>query len=186
MNTLANVYDTFSRIFLYPKEDYRLRIAALSSFQVSTNENEKNILGLISRFQTETQELSIDDFEELYTQTFDINPVASLELGWHLYEETYERGSFLVTMRELLRTHSIEESSELPDHVTHVLLLLARMEKTEADAFAATYVFPALKKILDGFDGKQNPYEHLLRALFLFIPPDLKIHHIGELAYEHE
>src|SRR6266568_3182701 len=56
--------------------------------------------------------------QELYVQTFEFNPACTLELGWHLFGENYERGEFLVRMREQLRRHGIAESNELPDHLT--------------------------------------------------------------------
>ena len=66
--------------------------------------------------------------EELYTRTFDINPVCSLETGWHLFGEDYNRGAFLVRMRGLLRQHGIEEGAELTDHLESALRVLSVME----------------------------------------------------------
>lgn len=123
----------------------------------------------LSGFVSATEALSSTDMEELYTRTFDINPIASLEIGWHLYGEAYERGAFLVTMRELLRQHGVPESAELPDHLVHVLQLLGRMDDAERDAFSSMFLFPALKKMLEGFEKQSTPYEHVLRALLLFL-----------------
>jgi nitrate reductase delta subunit len=119
----------------------------------------------LRRFADDVRPLSRGEREELYTRTFDINPVTSLEVGWHLYGEQYERGAFLVTMRELLRTHGVRESAELPDHLTHVLRLLGTLPDTEAQEFCGRILLPALDKMLTGFTGTANPYEHLLAAL---------------------
>jgi nitrate reductase delta subunit len=129
----------------------------------------RNVEDYLEKFVTEISILSITDLEELYTRTFDINPIASLEIGWHLFGETYERGAFLVKMRGLLRQYHIEESSELPDHLTQCLMVVGRMPKAEADEFVSTYLRTSLDKILEGFQGKENPYEHLLLALKNFI-----------------
>ena len=75
--------------------------------------------------------------QELYVQTFEFNPACTLELGWHLFGENYERGEFLVRMRDLLRRHGIAESTELPDHLTHVLALVGRLDHEEAAELAA-------------------------------------------------
>lgn len=85
--------------------------------------------------------------QELYVQTFEFNPACTLELGWHLFGETYERGEFLVKMRGELRRHGVEETSELPDHLTHILRLIGRMEHGEAALLAGESVLPALEKI---------------------------------------
>jgi nitrate reductase delta subunit len=116
-------------------------------------------------FADELRPLTHGEREELYTRTFDINPVSSLEVGWHLYGEQYERGAFLVKMRDLLRKHGVAESAELPDHLTHVLRLLAAMPDGEAREFARTFVVPAVKKMLEGFKDASNPFERILAAL---------------------
>ena len=77
------------------------------------------------------EQLGSTELEELYTRTFDINPVCSLEVGWHLFGEDYNRGAFLVRMRGLLREHGIEEGAELPDHLESVLRVLDAFVKRD-------------------------------------------------------
>ena len=98
--------------------------------------------------------------QELYVQTFEFQPGATLEIGWHLFGENYERGEFLVRMREQLRRHGIVESSELPDHLCHILPLLDRLDSLEAADLVGQYVLPALAKIKDALNG--NTYQDLI------------------------
>lgn len=157
MKTTMLSYEQFAKLLAYPCGNY-----PGLTLEVAAESNDEHL----ARFAAETSALTREEFEELYTRTFDINPVATLEIGWHLYGETYERGSFLVTMRQLLRRLKIPETTELPDHLSHILQALDRLgQSDEANELAARYVAPALAKILDSFAGKQNPYEHLLRAL---------------------
>ena len=101
--------------------------------------------------------------QESYVQTFEFNPACTLEIGWHLFGENYERGEFLVRMREQLRRHGIAESTELPDHLTYLLPLLARMEHGEAAQLAGEFLLPALAKIVGAV---QDPdYQSVLRAI---------------------
>ena len=72
------------------------------------------------------------EVEEAFTRTFDVNPTCALEVGWHLFGEEYARGMFLVRMREELRKYSLPESAELPDHIAHVLAVVAAMPDDEA------------------------------------------------------
>jgi nitrate reductase delta subunit len=85
--------------------------------------------------------------QELYVQTFEFNPACTLEIGWHLFGENYERGEFLVRMREQLRRYGIAETAELPDHLTHLLPLIGRMDRAEAAQLACESVLPALAKL---------------------------------------
>lgn len=107
----------------------------------------------------------VRDLQELYTRTFDLNPVCALEVGWHLYGENYERGRFMVRMRELLVVLGIEEAVELPDHLTSMLPALARLDDEDAGDLSRRYVLPAVGRMLDGFDDAENPYVHLVRAV---------------------
>ena len=45
------------------------------------------------------EKVSLSDLQELYTRTFDLNPVCALEVGYHLFGENYKRGEFLANLR---------------------------------------------------------------------------------------
>ncbi len=158
----VHVYEQFAKLLGYPDDGYvaTAELCRRAAAQCS-DEAERNLGEFHSRIEGRTTE----QLQELFVQTFDLNPVCVLEVGWHLYGDNYDRGAFLVKMRGQLRRHGIAESTELPDHLTHVLALLARMEPEEASAFAAQSVIPALDKMLAGIAGKASPYEFLLSAL---------------------
>jgi nitrate reductase delta subunit len=148
--------ERIARLFEYPGEGYRsaAREAALASGSAEIAE----FAGRIASFSTE-------ELQELFIQTFDLNPDCTLDIGWHLFGENYERGEFLVKLRLLIRRHGIEESAELPDHLTHVLKLLDRMDQQEGGELSARCVLPALEKMLHAIEGKGSPFEELLRGL---------------------
>jgi nitrate reductase delta subunit len=109
--------------------------------------------------------LPVEALQELYVATFEFNPACTLEIGWHLFGENYERGEFLVKMRDQLRRHGVAEFTELPDHLTHLLPLIARMKHDEAASLTGEYLLPALAKVRTAIGGKNNPYEEPLAAL---------------------
>jgi nitrate reductase molybdenum cofactor assembly chaperone len=158
----VELYSLFAELFNYPREGYARAaercLAAAEDFPMGARE-------ALRKFTESIRGKSVEQLEELFVGTFDLNPVCVLEIGWHLYGDNYDRGAFLVKLRERLRHHEIAESSELPDHLTHVLALLARLEAEEAGSFAAESVLPALDKMLAGIAGKGSPYECLLEAL---------------------
>jgi nitrate reductase molybdenum cofactor assembly chaperone NarJ/NarW len=155
----AETYDALARLLTYPDCDYRCQLALSIGLATPPAGSE------VVRFATAIGELSTEQLQELFTQTFDLNPLCSLELGWHLFGENYERGLLLVRMRQELRRAGVAETTELPDHLTHALLLLGRLEHERAADFAAAIVLPALMKMLDALRGKNSAYEHLLLAL---------------------
>ena len=101
--------------------------------------------------------------QELYVQTFEFNPACTLEIGWHLFGENYERGEFLVRMREQLRRHRIKESTELPDHLTLLLPLIGSMSHDEAAQLVGEFILPALEKIRSAIHD--NPYEAVMAGI---------------------
>ncbi len=153
-------------VLAYPVEGFEERLhealAAVGRFAPDSVEP-------LNAFRTAVEPLATQQREELYTRTFDINPVCSLEIGWQLFGEEYHRGALLVRLRSELRRHGVEESTELPDHLTHVLSLLDRMSDDEAASFAHCCVIPAMDKMLAAFEGTGNPYGDALLAVGLYL-----------------
>lgn len=160
---MPGLYHAVAILLSYPEEDYPQRVEA--GVRLATPECRE----LLEQFADSIQGLGTWELQELFTRTFDMNPVCSLELGWHLFGENYERGLLLVRMREELRRFGIQESTELPDHLTHVLDLLGHMDHETGADFAAACVLPALEKMLDAIRGKENPFESVLLAVQAFL-----------------
>ena len=160
---MANLYHALAALLTYPEENYRQGVEAATSLGPTECRE------LLAQFVDSINGLQIWELQELFTRTFDMNPVCSLELGWHLFGENYERGLLLVRMREELRRFEIQESTELPDHLTHVLELLGRMDHARAEDFAAACVLPALSKMITAVDSKGNAYQPVLLAIQAFL-----------------
>jgi nitrate reductase assembly molybdenum cofactor insertion protein NarJ len=86
--------------------------------------------------------------EESYAAAFDNTDARALEVGWHAFGENYTRGAFLVRMRERLRACGVPETTELPDHLSHVLRVLGRSSEHEARVLSQGIVLPAVEKVL--------------------------------------
>jgi nitrate reductase delta subunit len=107
----------------------------------------------------------ITALEESFTATFDINAVCALETGWHLFGEEYMRGAFLVRLRQEQARLGAPTSTELPDHLSHVLQVLGRMPDAEADDFARRCVIPALEQMREKLAGAASPYAALVGTI---------------------
>lgn len=149
-------FTQFQQILEYPSESMIKAIVKL-------DDSDK----FFQKFKKYITSTSKEKLQEKYTQTFDMNPSTCLDIGWHLYGEAYERGSFLVKLRNSLRDNNINESTELPDHLTHIFMLMECLDEGEQQEFSREYTIPALKKILDGFDDEsENPYENAIKYIF--------------------
>ena len=161
------MYNSLAALLLYPEADYAFHLReALAAGE------EWAIIPGLDAFSEATWDMDAHALQELFIQTFDLSPVCSLEMGWHLFGENYDRGLLLVKMRQQLRDHGLAETTELPDHLNHGLRLLARMERSQGSYFAEAIVLPAVEKMLQALRGKQNPYEHVLQAVRLAVRAD--------------
>lgn len=162
-------YELLGALFAYPTADY---VAMLNRCMLVLDNTEGDAGRILRPLRERVEDMTPAEVEEMYTRTFDINPVCTLEVGWHVYGEDYARGAFLVKMRQMLREHDLPESSELPDHLTHVVVLLGRLQGEEADHLVARYVLPALQKMLDGMKEGEQPYKALLETVWAVVRQD--------------
>lgn len=139
-------------LFAYPDDRYAAHIRAAGADHPA-----------MARFAARAEALGTTILQEQFTATFDLNPAAALEIGWHLFGEQYERGPFLVMLRERLRAADISEAGDLPDHLRHVLPLAGLMAGDARAAFVTRYLTPALDKIGAAVPD-DNPFADLLRA----------------------
>lgn len=150
---------TWGPLLAYPGGDYQARVRDCGE--------------PLEEFARTIEGLPVEALQELYTQTFDWNPDTTLDIGWHLFGENYDRGDFLVKLRGALRSYGIAESGELPDHLSHVLPLLDRMPEDERSEFTAKYVLPAIEKLRGGLAKAESPFLALVSAIRTQCAPEI-------------
>ena len=162
MTSTAPIFDLIAELFEYPNAGYQGRLARVSATLALTDARAANNL---KTFAEAIAGHSLAQMEELYISTFDLNPDACLDIGWHLFGEDYARGEFLVKLRQEMRRYGIAGRDELPDSLLTVLPLVARMPDEEAAPFRAGFLLPAVEKIRKAVPVDSNPYANLLSAL---------------------
>jgi len=160
------IYDCWAEILTYPGEERAGKLNGWIEEIACVDEAAGSALEPLARYRQENGDSAL---EELFVRTFENNAERALELGWHLHGENYARGSFMARMRGLLRENGIEESHELPDHISHVLKLMARAREELAAAMAHQVVTPSLEKIRGGFKDTANPYAQAIAGLARFV-----------------
>lgn len=147
-------FNLLAQVFVYPDESYAARCRAAG-------------LSVLADF---AESISTAELQEQFIDTFDWNPATALEIGWHLFGEDYARGEFMARMRTELRRYGLQESSELPDHLTHVLALLGRMEEERAEEFSRDFVSPAVGKLVAALDQRNSPFAIVMHAVWEALP----------------
>ncbi|VAX41218.1 hypothetical protein MNBD_PLANCTO02-425 [hydrothermal vent metagenome] len=162
----------FARLLSYPTEEY---IQSAELLYVIFSSEMPEAATKMATFGDAMSPLCLNEQEELFASTFDINPPCALEVGWHLFGEEHLRGQFLVRMREEIRRYNLPESAELPDHMLHVLAVIAAMPNDEAIRLVHSCIFSALKKMEEALKETETSYGLVISALSLFL-----VHEFGE------
>lgn len=173
MESIKSLLDAYTEILLYPESDHETKVqSCIDQFEPEHADE----CALVREYLSLVDPLSLSEMEELYIKTFDLSKTGTLDLGWHLFGEDYNRGLFLVKLRQFLQLLEIPETNELPDHVSQVLRVLGRMSSDEANQFAYACVIPALETVAEGIQ-EENPHDRILQGLIqllrnLFDIPD--------------
>jgi len=155
---------TLAKLLDYPQQDYTVLVRSAAE-RLAGDASNAQAAEALNEFCVQIEQLSVAEQQELFTQTFDFDPDAALEIGWHLFGEDYNRGAFLVKLRGQLRQHGIHEQSELPDHLKLVLQLLGRMPPEEAAEFYECCVGPAIERIYERLSSRDNVYSQLIACI---------------------
>jgi nitrate reductase delta subunit len=158
--------DALASLLEYPTEGFAERAAAARAVVLDFV---PRAAATLEPFLRHLEDATHTAHEEGFTRTFDWSPTCCLEVGWHIYGEQYDRGAFMVAMRERLRSLGIEEGTDLPDHLGLCLRYVGRAPAAEGAAFADAALLPALEKMRAGFGGGPAPgvapYAAVLRAV---------------------
>lgn len=158
----TQILPVLAEALTYPTEATSVLVARCAR---ATEWAAPEVAGPLTEFAARLIDLPTEALQEQFIATFDFDPKCSLDIGWHLYGENYDRGDFLVRLRDLLLRHGIDEGHELPDHLPQVLRLLSRLPADEAASLAAESVVPAVAKILEGLGEREGAYSALMRGV---------------------
>ena len=106
-------YELLADLYKYPDEFFLERILKILSFL------DKNYPSALKEAQMFFDTLSFTDLacaQELYTRSFDVQAVTTLDIGYVLYGDDYKRGEILANLnREHLKVQN-DCGSDLADH----------------------------------------------------------------------
>jgi len=157
MNVNYKQYDYFSRLFSFPRQgfsDYTIEVLEY------LKEHYPNMAIEFEPFVEYTKNTSMLEQEELYTRSFEVQAITTLEVGYLLFGEDYKRGALLVNLNRELREYGIELDGELSDHLPYVLRLLSKITNNEyRDELVKKIIAPAMKLIIDEFGDKKMGYK---------------------------
>ncbi|MBK7653425.1 MAG: hypothetical protein IPJ20_25580 [Flammeovirgaceae bacterium] len=102
------------------------------------------------------KEISVDDIQELYTRTFEVQAITTLDLGYLLFGDDYKRAELLVNLNREHNTVGNNCGHELADHLPNVIRLITLLEDDELRReLLKKLIIPGLKKMIGDFDPEK-------------------------------
>jgi len=164
-------YILLANLFVYPTAEYKKKVQKVQHF---LDTNHCNIGEKLSPFTRFVENESLEHLEELYTRSFEVQAITTLDLGYLLFGDDYKRAELLVNLN---REHNEVDNhcgDELPDHLPNVLRLIPKLkDKVLLDDIIKFLIAPALMKILDEFkperlDAKNKVYKKHHKTIIEF------------------
>ncbi|GIV27249.1 MAG: hypothetical protein KatS3mg027_1063 [Bacteroidia bacterium] len=154
------ILELFAHILSYPTEDLKKKTARLielleQSMIYNSNKNIVSAVDHLKVFYLYLEKTNIREQEEVYTQTFEVQSITTLDVGYILFGDDYKRAELLVNLNQEIVRYAVNTSIELADHLPNILKLLHKMEDDilKSDLINIV-VYPVLKRIIKDFDSK--------------------------------
>ena len=152
---MANRYhlQLLASLFEYPDADYPERVRDVKDC----------LTGRYSDASAELERfielLPVDDLQkmqELFTRSFDVQAVTTLDIGYVLFGDDYKRGILLANLNREHRHAGIDTGTELADYIPNLLRLMAVIEDEEVlRDLAYAILAPALLEMIGEFSTER-------------------------------
>ena len=180
----SNQYTLLAELFRYPDKDANDKVKECQSMLDARYPEAGEILKKFTEYFLAMDE---DKKEELFTKTFDVQPICYLDLGYLIFGEDYKRGTFLLHMKEEQRKIGRDCSPELPDHLYHVLhLMTLHPDAKFVDELAAKIVIPGVEMLIKEFNSARVELKiQVLKKLHnAVIQEELNIGNVYQFAFK--
>lgn len=146
-------YNKLAGLFVYPDAGF---VPMVQQVQAMLDNRYPEAGAMIKPFTQFVSGASQTELEELYTRSFDVQAITTLDIGYVLFGDDYKRGALLVNLNREHREAGIDCRGELADHLPNILHLLGRMREPELRAeLIEKVVAPALQKIISEFNPER-------------------------------
>jgi nitrate reductase assembly molybdenum cofactor insertion protein NarJ len=193
-------YELLADLFWYPDLAYVDRVKPVHEFLAA---NHPDAAGEMDAFVDLFPFGALREMEELFTRSFDVQSVTTLDVGYVLFGEDYKRGELLANLNREHNEAGVDCRNELADHLPNLLRLLAIIgnepDKAElVEELVVEILAPALRQMIAEFDPERlrekdecylqhyktlietpgeyfTAYSHCLRAVNLVLSKDFSL-----------
>ena len=167
LQTHQDICRQFATLLSYPEAGVQTTAAACREL---LQENRPEVAPQLQSFVDLLATSDQAQIEELFTATFDLQPVCHPYVGYQLCGENQKRSIFLMKMHQIYREHDFNPGIELPDHLGEMLRFIGTTgDQICRQELISDGLLPAVEKIIAGIDNDDHPYKGLLKALHSFL-----------------
>ncbi len=156
-------YTALAEIFRYPGPDRENFVGEWRKIIWNTV---PEMAGKLEIFISHIHEKPLTTQQEYFIGTFDVQALCFLDIGYVLYGEDYNRGVFLVNMKNEQEKAGNDCGYELPDHLPNMLSLIPKLvDENLAEELVCSMMVPALENMIEAFGSNENVYKGMLEIL---------------------
>ncbi|MEP2670223.1 MAG: hypothetical protein ABJH04_14570 [Cyclobacteriaceae bacterium] len=143
-------YRLMAGLLDYPEHEF---LESVNEVQTFLDSSYPDVGGNFRPFCELVKNISIDNIQELYTRTFEVQAITTLDLGYLLFGDDYKRAELLVNLNREHNTIGNDCGHELADHLPNVIRLIALLEDDELRLeLLRKLIVPGLRKMIGDFD----------------------------------
>ena len=162
-------YELLAGLFAYPDAGYPGRVAVTLE---SVEDRHPAAAGHLRSFLELLPADSLARMTEMYTRSFDVQAITTLDVGYLLFGDDYKRGELLAGLNKEHVRLGIDCGGELADHLPNLLRLVGRLDDDpELLTDLVTQILePGIRTMLAEFNPervtqKERFYEKRLKTL---------------------
>lgn len=160
-------YERLAEVFEYPGAEHSTRIRKAREVLAGPYPRAAAQLDELTRLlpspEPDGAERAVDELQEIYTRSFEVQSITTLDVGYVAFGDDYKRGEFLVNLNREHKAAGVDCGTELPDHLPNVLRLIARLRDQDMVAeLVREIVAPAVQKMLCEFGSDRMEQRNAL------------------------
>ena len=146
----TSLYDALAAVFTHPGPTY---LADLARAVTALEHDHPKAAEQLREFERLVPKDDALMLEELFTRTFDVQPITSLDVGYTLFGEDYKRGALLANLSREHTQAKNDCGAELADALANVLRLLPRWtDAAVRDEFVHVLLGRAVQEMVREFE----------------------------------
>lgn len=146
-------YAVAANLFFYPEADFVDRIVEV---QAQLDSRYPEAAKELQPFTAQVSTFTLAEIQELFTRSFDVQSLTTLDIGYVLFGDDYKRGEMLSNLCREFNRLGIDCGYELADHLPNLLKLMACLEEGELlEELVSQVLIPAIAHMIGEFNPQR-------------------------------